>query len=111
MTSACGGASRSRASAEIALAQRLQKRCSFHANDERKTNIMKTSKKLSLSIKTNLKAGGLGTINHNRSGLKVRSAIKAGGLGTINHNRSGLKVRSAIKAGGLGTINHNRSTR
>jgi hypothetical protein len=54
----------------------------------RKKNIMKTSKKLSLSIKTNIKAGGLGTINHNRSGLKVRSAVKAGGLGTINHNRS-----------------------
>jgi hypothetical protein len=49
---------------------------------------MKTSTKTGLSIKTNLKAGGLGTINHNRSGLKVRSAIKAGGLGTINHNRS-----------------------
>ena len=28
---------------------------------------MKTSTKTGLSIKTNLKAGGLGTINHNRS--------------------------------------------
>ena len=66
-----------------------------------KTNAIKTS----LTVKTNLKAGGLSTHNHNR-GLKVSSAVKAGGL-TSNHNR-GLKVRSAVKAGGLSTHNHNR---
>jgi hypothetical protein len=47
------------------------------------------STKNSLSVKTSIKAGGLGTINHNRA-LKVKSTIKAGGLGTINHNRAAL---------------------
>ena len=40
------------------------------------------------------------------SGLRVKTSIKAGGLGTSNHN-SGLRVKSSIKAGGLGTSNHN----
>jgi hypothetical protein len=66
-------------SREIALAQRLQKRSVVpNANNERKKNIMKTSTKTGLSIKTNLKVDG----------LKVRSAVKAGGLNGINHNRS-----------------------
>ena len=42
-------------------------------------------------MKSAIKAGGLGSGNHNRSGLKVKSAIKAGGLGSGNHNRSGLR--------------------
>jgi len=71
---------------------------------------MKTVAKSGLKVRSMAKAGGLGTINHNRSGLKVRSMVKAGGLGTINHNRSGLKVRSAVRAGG-GTLlaNHSRT--
>jgi hypothetical protein len=40
------------------------------------------------------------------SGLIVKSAIKAGGLGSGNHN-AGLRAKSAIKAGGLGSGNHN----
>jgi hypothetical protein len=47
------------------------------------------------------------------SGIKVKSNIKAGGIGSANHNRvvktTGLKVRSNIKAGGLGSGNHNRT--
>ena len=44
-----------------------------------------------------------------KSGLSVRTSIKAGGLRTINHNRTALKVRTGVKAGGLRTSNHNRS--
>jgi hypothetical protein len=46
------------------------------------------------------------------SGLRVKSGIKAGGLGTQNHNTSavsGLRVKSGIKAGGLAASNHNIS--
>jgi hypothetical protein len=50
-----------------------------------KTNAIKTS----LTVKTNLKAGGLSTVNHNRP-LKIRSAVKAGGLSTVNHSRLAL---------------------
>jgi hypothetical protein len=46
-----------------------------------------STKKTGLAIKTSIKAGGLGTPNHNRAGLKVRSAVKAGGI-SGNHNRS-----------------------
>lgn len=44
-------------------------------------------KTASLNVKTSLKAGGLGTGNHNRNLLTVRTSLKAGGLGTGNHNR------------------------
>ena len=44
------------------------------------------TKKTSLSIKTNIKAGCLSS-NHSRSGLKVRSAVKAGCLSS-NHSRA-----------------------
>ena len=55
---------------------------------------MKTStKNTGLAIKTSIKAGGLGTSNHNRSSLKVRSSVKAGGLGTSNHNCAIASVR------------------
>ena len=40
-----------------------------------------------MTIKTNVKAGGLRTKNHNQT-LKVRSSVKAGGLRVINHNQS-----------------------
>jgi len=60
---------------------------------------MKTSSKYAgLKVKTSIKAGGIGPVNHNRNGLKVKSAIRAGGIGPVNHNRKGLKVKSAIKA-------------
>jgi hypothetical protein len=42
--------------------------------------------------------------------VSVKSGIKAGGLGTMNHSR-GLAVRSAVKAGGLSTTNHSRGLR
>ena len=97
-------------SAGIALARQLQLRSGIpNANNEPRRTKMTTSTnttKTGLTIKTSIKAGGLGTANHNR-GLSVRSAIKAGGLGTANHNR-GLAVRSAVKAGGLSGQNHNR---
>jgi len=38
-----------------------------------------------MTIKTNVKAGGL-SVNHNET-LVVRSAVKAGAL-TVNHNES-----------------------
>lgn len=47
------------------------------------------------------------------SGLRVKTVIKAGGLGSSNHNgaltnkTSGLRVKTVIKAGGLGSSNHN----
>jgi len=44
-----------------------------------------------------------------KTALKIKSAVKAGGLGTSNHNRTALKIKSAVKAGGLTTINHNRT--
>ena len=42
-----------------------------------------------------------------KSGLKIKTAIKAGGLGTLNHNRTGLKIKTAIKAGHIAMQNHN----
>ena len=42
------------------------------------------------------------------SGIRVKSAVKAGGLGSGNHN-AGIRVKSAVKAGGLGSGNHNVS--
>jgi hypothetical protein len=52
---------------------------------------MKTSKKSGLTIKTNVKAGGL-SVNHSRASLKkaglaIKTNVKAGGL-SVNHNRS-----------------------
>ena len=40
-----------------------------------------------MTIKTNVKAGGLTTYNHNET-LAVRSDVKAGGLSSFNHNES-----------------------
>jgi hypothetical protein len=42
------------------------------------------------------------------SGLTVKAGVKAGGLGSNNHNRGGLKVTTALKAGGMKGPNHNR---
>jgi hypothetical protein len=46
------------------------------------------------------------------SGIKVKSNVKAGGFGSVNHSRlvktSGIKVKSNVKAGGFGAVNHNR---
>ena len=56
------------------------------------TTSTKTTK-TTLAIKIAIKAGGLGTSNHNRAGLKVRSAVKAGGLALTNHNRTLSSVR------------------
>src|SRR6185436_3333169 len=64
-----------------------------------------------MMIKTNVKAGGLSTYNHNEM-LAVRSNVKAG-LGPFfgnNHNET-LAVRSNVKAG-LGPFlgnNHNET--
>ena len=33
------------------------------------------------------------------TGIKVNASVKAGGLVTPNHSRSGLKVKAGIKAG------------
>jgi hypothetical protein len=42
--------------------------------------------------------------------MKTRSNVKAGGLGTLNHNQAmALKTKSKVKAGGLGTLNHNQA--
>jgi len=46
-------------------------------------------------VRAGVKAGGLGTSNHSRAGLKVRAGVKAGGLSNTNHNRAGLKVTRA----------------
>jgi len=63
-----------------------------------------------MTIKTNVKAGGLSTFNHNET-LTVRSAVKAGGLSSYNHNEA-LAVRSNVKAGNGGWYtNHNESFR
>ena len=44
--------------------------------------------------------------------MKVKSNVKAGGLNTTNHNQTvkGLRVKSRVKAGGLNTYNHNQTT-
>ena len=56
---------------------------------------MKTNAKTRLNVKAGIKAGGLGAINHNSSGLRVRSALKAGKVIRLaNHNR--LMLVSAI---------------
>jgi hypothetical protein len=42
------------------------------------------------------------------SGIKVTANVKAGGLGTQNHNQNGLRVKAAIKAGSMIRVrNHN----
>jgi hypothetical protein len=43
--------------------------------------------------------------------MKVKSNVKAGGLNTQNHNQTvkGLRVKSRVKAGGLNTLNHNQA--
>jgi hypothetical protein len=45
-----------------------------------------------------------------KSGLSVKTAIKAGGLNSSNHNRSGLKVKAGIRAG-LTPLLSNHNTR
>ena len=56
-----------------------------------------------MTIRTQLKAGGMGLGNHNEA-LQVRSSLKAGKI-ALNHNES-LQVRSALKAGRI-ALNHN----
>ena len=43
--------------------------------------------------------------------MKVKSNVKAGGLNTTNHNQTvkGLRVKSRVKAGGLNSQNHNQA--
>jgi hypothetical protein len=41
------------------------------------------------------------------SGIKVTANVKAGGLGSQNHNQAGLRVKAAIKAGSMISVkNH-----
>jgi hypothetical protein len=76
-----------------------------------------------MRTKTNVKAGGFLTHNHNQTavrgkGLPVRSSVKAGGFIIYNHNQTqvrgsdGLRVKSSLKAGrrddGLNP-NHNQT--
>ncbi len=52
---------------------------------------MKTKSNAGLKVTTGIKAGGLYTANHTRSGLRVRTAIKAGlGIWQNNHNARGV---------------------
>jgi hypothetical protein len=44
------------------------------------------------------------------SGLKVNSNVKAGGIHSINHNGRGLRVRTAVKAGGTELRPNHNST-
>ena len=43
--------------------------------------------------------------------MKVKSNVKAGGLNSQNHNQTvkGLRVKSRVKAGGLNAYNHNQA--
>jgi hypothetical protein len=49
-----------------------------------------------MKIRTQLKAGGLSSTNHNEA-LAVRTALKAGGV-SLNHNET-QQTRSGLKAG------------
>jgi len=60
-----------------------------------------------MTIRTQLKAGGIDLGNHNEA-LQVRTALKAGGR-VWNHIEA-LKVRSALKAGGI-SFNHSEALR
>lgn len=57
-----------------------------------------------MKIKTNVRAGGGGALNHNQTqarGMKAKSRVKAGWINP-NHNQTtarGLKVKSGVKAG------------
>jgi hypothetical protein len=53
-----------------------------------------------MKTKTKIKAGGLGSINHNQTRrLRIKSGVKAGGL--IQHNQTrGVRIKSGVKAGG-----------
>jgi hypothetical protein len=55
---------------QFLLAHRLQRREAASTNNEpRRIQMNIKSTKNSLSVKTSIKAGGLGTINHNRAAL------------------------------------------
>jgi hypothetical protein len=41
-----------------------------------------------------------------KTGLKVRANVKAGGFGSGNHTRGGLKVSTSLKAGFACVKNH-----
>jgi hypothetical protein len=43
--------------------------------------------------------------------MRIKSNVKAGGLNSPNHNQTvkGLRVKSRVKAGGLTTSNHNQA--
>ena len=59
-----------------------------------------------MTIKTNVKAGGINWGNHNERGVAVKSAVKAGWGGIMqNHAQGGLKLNAKVKAGAL-TANH-----
>ena len=91
-----------------ALAPRLQSLASRSQRRKKRDEKMKTISKAGLTIRSKIKAGGIGGMNHNRAGMKVRCPVKAGGIGGMNHNRAGMKVRCPVKAGGIGGMNHSR---
>jgi hypothetical protein len=43
--------------------------------------------------------------------MKVKSNVKAGGLNSQNHNQTvkGLRIKSCVKAGGVNSSNHNQA--
>lgn len=50
-----------------------------------------------MRVKTSVKAGGMGTYNHNTAaGLKVKTGVKAGALADNHSAAAGLKVRAAV---------------
>ena len=54
---------------------------------------MKTITKAGLKLRVSVKAGGLGSNNHNPGGLKVTSGLKAGSICRRNHNLVALTIR------------------
>jgi hypothetical protein len=60
-----------------------------------------------MTIRTQLKAGGLNTLNHNEA-LQVRTALKAGRKALVSNHSEVLQVRTALKAGGT-TYQHNEA--
>jgi hypothetical protein len=49
--------------------------------------------KKTLVVKSNVRAGAMGGLNHNARKLIVKSNVRAGGLGTTNHNARRLVAK------------------